>query len=183
MKKPTTRWSGLVILAGVLIIAGLLLSACGSSSSSSSSPAAGATPKPGGTYVYPIGAEPQSIEPLNMQEADAAQITHEVFQGLYMLQEQPDGTTRAVLDLAEKTEVSADAKTFTFTIKQGVTFAPPVSREVTAQDFVDSWNYVLDAQYKSALSGYIFQNLAGLDPKTGYRKGTAPLSSVKATGK
>ena len=182
MKKPTTRWSGLVILAGVLIIAGLLLSACGSSSSSSSSPAAGATPKPGGTYVYPIGADPISIEPLNLQEADAAQITHQVFQGLYMLQQQPDGTTKAVPDLAAKTVMSPDAKTFTFTIKQGVTFAPPVSREVTAQDFVASWNYVLDAKNKSALGPYIFQNLAGLDPKTGYRAGNS-LSSVKATGK
>ncbi len=182
MKKPIMRWSGLVILAGALIIAGLLLSACGSSSSSSSSPAAAGTPKPGGTYTYPIGADPQSIEPLNLQEADAAQITHEVFQGLYMLQEQPDGTTKAVPDLAEKTEMSPDSKTFTFTIKQGVMFAPPVSREVTAQDFYDSWNYVLDPANKSVLSGYLFQNLAGLDPKTGYRAGNS-LSSVKVLSK
>jgi oligopeptide transport system substrate-binding protein len=183
VKKLTTSWRGLVILAGVLIVAGLVLGACGTSTSSTSSPKAAGTPKPGGTFVYPIGADPQGIEPLNLQEADAAQITHQVFQGLYALQLQPDGTTASVPDLAEKTEMSPDAKTFTFTIKQGVKFAPPVNREVTAQDFVDSWNYVLDAQYKSALSGYIFQNLAGLDPKTGYRKGTAPLSSVKATGK
>ena len=33
MKKPTTRWRGLVILVGVLIVAGLLLGACGSSTS------------------------------------------------------------------------------------------------------------------------------------------------------
>jgi len=181
MKRSTIKGRGLVILAGVLIIAGLLLSACGSSSTSSS-PSAAATPKPGGTYVYPIGADPQSIEPLNLQEADAAQITHETFQGLYILQVQADGTTKAVPDLAEKTEMSPDSKTFTFTIKQGVTFAPPVSREVTAQDFVDSWNYVLDAKNESVLSSYIFQNLAGLDPKSGYRAGDS-LSSVKTTGK
>jgi len=181
VKKPTTRWHGLVILAGALIIAGLL-GACGSSNSSSSSPSAAATPKPGGTYIYPIGADPISIEPLNLQEADAAQITHQVFQGLYMLQQQPDGTTKAVPDLVEKTVMSPDAKTFTFTIKKGVTFAPPVSREVTAQDFVDSWNYVLDAKNKSALGPYIFQNLAGLDPKTGYRAGNS-LSSVKLVDK
>jgi len=182
VKKAITKRRGLVILAGVLIIAGLLLGACGSSSSSSSSPSAAGTPKPGGTYIYPIGAEPQSIEPLNLQEADAAQITHQVFQGLYMLQEQPDGTTKAVPDLAEKTEASPDAKTFTFTIKQGVTFAPPVSREVTAQDFYDSWNYVLDPANKSVLSGYLFQNLSGLDPNTGYRKGPS-LTSVKVLSK
>ena len=183
MKRSTIKGRGLVILAGVLIVAGLLLSACGSSDGGGgASPSAAATPKPGGTYVYPIGADPISIEPLNLQEADAAQITHQVFQGLYILALQPDGTTKAVPDLAEKTEMSPDAKTFTFTIKQGVTFAPPVSREVTAQDFVDCWNYVLDAKNKSALGPYIFQNLAGLDPKTGYRAGDS-LSSVKVISK
>jgi oligopeptide transport system substrate-binding protein len=180
VKKLTTRWRGLVILAGVLIVAGLLLSACGTTTTTS--PSAAGTPKPGGTYIYPIGAEPQSIEPLNLQEADAAQITHEVFQGLYILQEGPDGKTKAVPDLAEKTEMSADAKVFTFTIKQGVTFGPPVNREVTAQDFYDSWNYVLDPANKSVLSGYLFQNLAGLDPNSGYRKGPS-LSSVKVLTK
>ena len=183
MKKATTKWRGLVVLAGVLIIAGLVLGACGSSGGGGgASPSAAATPKPGGTYVYPIGADPQSIEPLNLQEADAAQITHQVFQGLYMIQEQPDGKSIAVPDLAEKTEMSPDAKTFTFTIKQGVMFAPPVSREVTAQDFYDSWNYVLDPANKSVLSGYLFQNLAGLDPNTGYRKGDR-LTSVKVLSK
>jgi oligopeptide transport system substrate-binding protein len=178
------RWSGLLIVAAVLIVAALLLGACGSSSSSgSSSPSSAGTPKPGGTYVYPIGADPLSIEPLNLQEADAAQITHQVFQGLYVLQVQPNGTTTAVPDLAEKTVMSSDAKTFTFTIKKGVMFAAPVNREVTAQDFIDSWNYVLDPANKSVLSSYLFQNLAGLDPKTGYAYANKPLSSLKLIDK
>ena len=84
-----------------------------------------------------------------------------------MLQEQPDGTTAAVPDLLEKMEMSADAKTFTFTIKQGVMFAPPVSREVKAQDFVDSWNYIARPQEPVGARSYIFQPLEGLDPETG----------------
>jgi ABC-type transport system substrate-binding protein len=175
------RCSGLSILVAVLIVAGLLLGACGSSSggSSSSSPTAQETPKPGGTYVMYLGSDPLSIEPLNLQEAEAAQITHQVFQGLYMYQEQPDGTTAAVPDLLEKQEVSDDFKTFTFTIKQGVTFAPPVSREVKAQDFVDSWNYMLDPKNQSALAAYIFQPLADLDPDTGMAYEGEPMKSVK----
>jgi ABC-type oligopeptide transport system substrate-binding subunit len=173
------RWSGLLILAAVLIVAALLLGACGSSdSSSSSSPSAAGTPKPGGTYIYPIGADPLSIEPLNLQEADAAQITHQVFQGLYVLQEQADGTTKAVPDLAESVTVSDDAKTFTFKIKSGVTFSN--GGAVTAQTFVDCWNYVLDPANKSVLSSYLFQNLADLDPKTGYRFSSHELKSVTA---
>jgi ABC-type transport system substrate-binding protein len=180
VKKPMGRWSGLLLLAAILVVAALLLGACGSSSSSSSaSPTAQETPKPGGTYNMYLGSDPLSIEPLNVQEAEAAQITHQVFQGLYMYQQQPDGTTQAVPDLLEKQEVSADAKTFTFTIKQGVMFAPPVSREVKAQDFVDSWNYMLDPKNQSALAGYIFQPLAGLDPDTGVAFPGKEMSSLK----
>ena len=180
MRNPVRRWRGLLVLAAVLVAAALLLGACGSDETSDgASPSSEGTPTPGGTYVIPLGSDPISIEPLNLQEAEAAQITHQVFQGLYMLQEQPDGSTASVPDLLESMEMSEDAKTFTFTIKQGVTFAPPVSREVTAQDFVDSWNYMLDPKNESALSSYIFQNLAGRDPDTGYAFKNKELSSVK----
>ena len=180
MKKTVRSWRGLLVLAAVLVVAALLLGACGSSdTSTSSSPSSEGTPKPGGTYLAYLGSDPLSIEPLNLQEAEAAQITHAVFQGLYILQEQPDGTTAAVPDLLEKQEISADAKMFTFTIKKGVMFAPPVSREVKAQDFVDSWNYMLDPKNQSALASYIFQPLAGLDPKTGMAFPGKPMSSLK----
>ncbi len=91
---------------------------------------------PGGTYNFAIGAEPISIEPLNTQESEGAEVEHQIFQGLYILQLQPDGTTKAVPHLAEKTEVNSDATVFTFTIRQGVMFlgCPWASREVTAQD-------------------------------------------------
>jgi len=180
VRNPVWRWRGLLVLAAVLVVAALLLGACGSSdTSSSASPTAAETPQPGGTYVMYLGSDPLSIEPLNLQEAEAAQITHQVFQGLYVLQEQADGTTASVPDLLEKMEMSADAKTFTFTIKQGVTFAPPVSREVKAQDFVDSWNYMLDPKNQSALASYIFQPLAGLDPESGVAFPNTGVSSVK----
>ena len=173
MRKPMRRWRGLLILAAVLIVAALLLGACGSSgSSSSSSPSSGGTPKAGGTYNFPLGSEPISIEPLNTQESEGAEVEHQVFQGLYILQLQPDGTTEAVPDLAEKTEVNADATVFTFTIKKGVMFQPPVSREVTAQDFVDSWSYNAQAANKSATT-YIIAPIKGMDPNTGYSAGRA----------
>ena len=104
---------------------------------------------------------------------------HQVFQGLYVLQLQPDGTTAAVPDLAENTEVNADATVFTFTIKQGVMFQPPVSREVTAQDFVDSWSYNAQAKNESATT-YIIAPIEGIDPNTGYSAGPT-ISGVKAT--
>jgi oligopeptide transport system substrate-binding protein len=182
VKKPVRRWRGLLILAAVLIVAALLLGACGSSSSSSSSsPSSAGTPKAGGAYNFAIGAEPISIEPLNTQESEGAYVEHQIFQGLYILQNQPNGTTAAVPDLAEKTEVNADATVFTFTIKKGVMFQAPVSREVTAQDFVDSWSYNAQAKNESATT-YIIAPIKGMNPDTGYADGPV-LSGVKALDK
>jgi oligopeptide transport system substrate-binding protein len=182
VRRPTRRQSGLLIMAAVLIVAALVLGACGSSStSSSSSPSAAGTPKAGGTYNFPLGAEPISIEPLNTQESEGAEAEHQVFQGLYILQLQPDGTTKAVPDLAEKTDVNADATVFTFTIRQGIMFQPPVSREVTAQDFVDAWSYNAQAANKSATT-YIIAPILGMDPNTGYADAET-LKGVKAIDK
>ena len=184
MKKSSTKWRGLVILAGALIIAGLLLSACGSSDDGGgASPSAAATPKPGGTYLFPLSSDPLAVDPVGLQEVDAEFVSHQIFQGLYTTALQPDGSTKSVPDLLDKQTISADAKTFTFTIKQGIMFGPPVSREVTAQDFVDSWNYALDPANESVSAPYIFQNLKGLDPKSGYAYAGKPLTSVKVIDK
>jgi len=183
LSRRNRRWVGLVALVAILIVAGLVIAACGSSSSSSSSsPSSGGTPKAGGTYNFPLGAEPISIEPLNTQESEGAFPEHQCFQGLYVLKIQPDGTTAAVPDLADgPPQVNSTATVFTFKIKQGVMFAPPVSREVTAQDFVDSWNYNATAANQSA-TVYILAPIKGIDPATGYA-GKTGLTGVKALDK
>ena len=46
-------------------------------------------------------------------------------------------------DLAtEIPEPSADGLTYTFTIKDGVTFGPPVNREITSQDILYSFERI-----------------------------------------
>jgi len=183
LSRRNRKWVGLVALAAILIVAGLVIAACGSSgSSSSSSPSSGGTPKAGGTYNFPLGSEPISIEPLNTQESEGANVEHQIFQGLEILKLQPDGTTQAVPDLADgPPQVNSNATVFTFKIKQGVMFGPPVNREVTAQDFVDSWNYVANAKNQSA-TVYILAPILGIDANTGYA-GKNGLTGVKALDK
>ncbi|HZL65282.1 MAG TPA: ABC transporter substrate-binding protein [Thermoleophilia bacterium] len=183
MSRRNQRWVGLVALVAILIVAGLVIAACGSSSSSSSSsPSSGGTPKAGGTYNFPLGAEPISIEPLNTQESEGANVEHQIFQGLEILKLMPDGTTEAVPDLADgPPQVNSNATVFTFKIKQGVMFGPPVSREVTAQDFVDSFNYVAQAKNQSA-TVYILAPVKGIDAASGYA-GKNGLTGVKALDK
>ncbi len=178
-------------LALAVLLGALLLAAVGASSALAFAPSgqplglslsgAAGSPLPGGTYNFPLAAEPISIAPLNTQESEGNNVEHQCFQGLYVLKRQPDGTTAAVPDLAETTAVNSKATVFTFTIKRGVKFGPPVNRTVTAQDFVKSWNYCASAANQSA-TVYILAPIKGVDPYTGYA-GRNGLTGVKATGK
>jgi len=179
VKKPTRRWRGLLAVAAVLIVAALLLGACGAKESTGNG-GTGDQGKPvaGGTYNYPLSANPVSIEPVNAQESEGMQVAHQVFQGLtkYVLNDK--GEMEAVPDIAEKWE-STDSQTWTFHLKKGVMFQAPVSREVKAQDFVDGWNYVTDPANESFVS-YILAPVEGSDDG-GYQVDTKKgLTGVKA---
>lgn len=179
MKKPTTRWRGLVILAGVLIVAGLLLGACGGGGTDNGGATTDqSTPKPGGTYNFTLTANPVSIVPVNAQESEGMQVAHQVFEGLVKYQLNDKGEMEALPCIAESWDTK-DSQTWTFHLKKGVMFQAPVSREVTAQDFVDGWNYVTDPKNQSYVS-YILAPVEGsddggyqVDPKKG-------LTGVKA---
>ena len=54
-----------------------------------------------------------------------------------------------------------------FHLKQGVMYQAPVSREVKAQDFVDSWTHVTDPANQSYVA-YILAPIEGCDDR-GYQ--------------
>jgi len=172
------RWRGAYLVLAVLLVAGLVLAACGGSDDEGTTTTDEGTPKAGGTYNYPLSANPVSIEPLNAQESEGMQVAHQVFQGLAKYVMNDKGEMVAEPDIAESWETT-DSQTWTFHLKKGVTFQPPVSREVTAQDFVDSWSRVTDPKNQSYVS-YILAPLEGcddggyqVDPKAGLTGVTA----------
>lgn len=178
VKNGKMRWWGAITLVVVLLVAGAALAACGGSGDGNGGPSDEGTPVAGGIYSYPLGANPVSIEPVNAQETEGMQVAHQVFQGLakYVLNDK--GEMEAVPDIAESWE-SSDSQTWTFTLKKGVMFAAPVGREVVAQDFVDSWNYVTDPDNQSYVS-YILAPVEGCDD-SGYQVDTkAGLTGVTA---
>jgi ABC-type transport system substrate-binding protein len=68
----------------------------------------------------------------------------------YNLSGPPEQKTVPVPDIASgPPQVSADRRTYTFTLRAGVRYAPPVNREVTATDFITAIERLYDKQTPS----------------------------------
>ena len=76
----------------------------------------------------------------------------------YNLAGPPEQKTVPVPDIASSPpQVSADQRTYTFTLRAGVRYAPPVNREVTAADFITAIQRLYD--HKSPSFGQYYPNL------------------------
>ena len=182
MKNLRMRSRG-ALIAGIMLVAlALVLAACGSNSNNNSSSSSSSTPKAGGTYNYPLDGEPVGIAPNTYSESIGYNVVRQVFEGLFKYKVSADGSTmNTVPNLCTKYTVSPDAKTFTFTIRQGVYFQPPVNTEVTAADVVASWNAASNSKYWIAgTPGYIFAPIVGTDGTGAAKHG---LTGVKALDK
>jgi peptide/nickel transport system substrate-binding protein len=126
-----------------LLAAVLLLAACGPTvapgAPTASAPApttaaaapqtpAAAAPKSGGTLKVGLQADPTSLDPQKTNLTAAFHVTEQIYSRL--VRPKPDLTVEP--DLAEKWDVSADGKTYTFTLRQGVKFHS--GRAVTSAD-------------------------------------------------
>jgi peptide/nickel transport system substrate-binding protein len=96
-------------------IAALAMSACADSERAPSSGDGGG----GGTFVFGATADPGSMDPAFATDGETFRVTRQMFEGLL----QPgDGSVEAEPALAESYEASEDGLTYTFQLKEGVTF-------------------------------------------------------------
>jgi peptide/nickel transport system substrate-binding protein len=72
----------------------------------------------------------------------------------YNLAGPPEQKTVPVPDIASGYQLSPDRRTYTFTLRPGVRYAPPVDREVTAQDFITAIQRLYDKQTPSYWQWY-----------------------------
>ena len=63
---------------------------------------------------------------------DSPEVAHQLFEGLVAYETREDGEIATVPCLAESWEANGDATVWTFRLRRGVRFQPPVDREVTA---------------------------------------------------
>ena len=146
LKSRQAKSGAASALAGaVLVVGALALGACGERRQRHHDHRPATRPRPAARTTTRSAAEPGLHRPLNAQESEGMQVAHQVFQGLAKYEMNDKGEMVAVPDIAESWETT-DSQTWTFTLKKGVMFQAPVSREVKAQDFVDSWNCVTDRE-------------------------------------
>lgn len=138
------------VAAIALAAAGALtLSGC---TSGDASPSAGAGDT--SAVITTNGNEPQNpLIPTNTNEVGGAKILNSIFAGLVYY----DAEGNPVNDLAESIETD-DAQTYTIKIKPDQKFTN--GEPVTAQSFVDAWNYGALLSNEQ-LSSYFFESIEG----------------------
>jgi oligopeptide transport system substrate-binding protein len=148
--------------SGAFIAAGLagtmVLSACGGSDEETG----GDTPAEasGGEFSIYIGEPENPLVPGNTTESEGSQVVDALWTGL--VQYADDGSIEYT-GVAESIE-SDDNTTWTVTLKDGWTFHD--GTEVTANSFVDAWNYTALSTNAQGAS-YFFANVEGYDQLQG----------------
>ncbi|MGW3633224.1 peptide ABC transporter substrate-binding protein [Streptomyces sp. NPDC005122] len=132
----------------------------------------------GSGVVSSSWGDPQNpLEPANTNEVQGGKVLDMIFRGL----KRYDAKTGAAQDmLAQKIDTS-DSQNFTITVKSGWKFSN--GEAVTAQSFVDAWNYGASLK-NNQKNAYFFGYIDGYDkahPETGTQSADK-LSGLKVTG-
>ncbi len=173
------RWrvvGGLAALL-LLVIAVLLLTGL-NGKKPESTPLATSTPKPGGTYNFPLSSDPVAIDPTMAFESQGTLVARQIFQGLTREGLDANGNITAEPAIAESWETT-DNVTWIFHLKKGVSFQPPVSREVKAKDVVNSWTWVTSRKNESPVA-YVLAPLVGCGDDGYLVSAKKGLTGVKA---
>lgn len=152
-------------VAAVALAAAGALTLAGCSSDAPAPSAGGDT----SAVITTNGTEPQNpLVPTNTNEVGGGKIIDAIFAGLIYY----DGDGAPVNDVAESIE-SEDGQNFTITIKGDQTFTN--GEPVTAESFVDAWNYGANTANGPQLSQYFFEDIKGFS----YEDEVAELEGLK----
>ncbi|MBZ6254953.1 ABC transporter substrate-binding protein [Streptomyces olivaceus] len=132
-----------------------------------------------GAVLSSSWGDPQNpLEPANTNEVQGGKVLDMIFRGLKRYDPE---SGEAQNMLAEKIETS-DSQNFTVTVKDGWTFSN--GEKVTAQSFVDAWNYGASLK-NNQRNAYFFAYIDGYDkahPEDGGKQSADTLSGLKVTG-
>ncbi len=101
--------------------------------------------------------DPQNpLEPANTNEVQGGKVLDMIFRGL----KQYDPETGAAENMVAESIETTDSQNFTVTLKDGWTFSN--GEPVTAQSFVDAWNYAANVDNRQANAPF-FSDIVGYD--------------------
>ena len=147
-------------------VAGLALAACGSSSTGGSTLAADQTLK------FPILDDFGTLDPAVADAETDQEIQLNMFDGLTKF----DNNLNVVPDIAKSWTVSSDGMTYTFTMRQDVTFSN--GDKVTAKDVLYSWNRA--ASMSGAYGTSYGTNLSAIQGYSDVAKSTAVGAALES---
>jgi oligopeptide transport system substrate-binding protein len=147
-------------------VAGLALAACGTSSSQGTNLAADQTLK------FPILDDFGTLDPAVADAETDQEIQQNMFNGLTKF----DNNLNVVPDIAKSWTVSSDGMTYTFTMRQDVTFSN--GDKVTAKDVLYSWNRA--AAMSGAYGTSYGTNLSAIDGYSDVAKSTPVGAALEA---
>ncbi len=114
----------------------------------------------GGDTLITFGADPASVlDPIQVRDEGTAEYVVEIFGGLVTL----DLDLKVQPDLAEKWDVSADGKTYTFTLRDDIVFHN--GKRVTAEDFKYSIERAADPSENSPTVTLYLGLIEGVEDK------------------
>ncbi|WP_330271577.1 ABC transporter substrate-binding protein [Lentzea sp. NBC_00516] len=145
------RW---VAVIGFLSVSALALSGCAQSQRDS-----GGGGKEGGTLTFGAAGAPKLFDPFYATDGETFRVSRQMFEGLVGFK---PGTAEVEPALAEKYEPSADGKTWTFTLKEGVKFHDGTDFNAEAVCFnFNRWYNQKGAGTSDAVSQYWLDNFGG----------------------
>ncbi|MEW1718211.1 ABC transporter substrate-binding protein [Streptomyces sp. NPDC093109] len=156
------RWAPL----GALLAASVLLTACGSGSGGSDAGggSGGGTAKSGGILTFAVSSDSGCVDP---QQVGSNDTIYSLRQIVDSLTDQDPKTGKITPWLAKSWDISADATTFTFHLRPGVTFSD--GTELTAQVVKDNFDAVPKLGALAPLAqGYLsgVESTTAVDPLT-----------------
>lgn len=148
-------------LVAIIIVGGFMIRSCGPSVT---------TPTGGGT-LHLFGADPNTLDPAASADTDSFLIINQVYSGLVKL----DDNLEPAPDIAEGWDTSEDGRTFTFHLRDNVTFQD--GRKVTAADFKYSWERACDPATGSTVAKTYLGDIVGANDVLAGK--TKEISGVK----
>lgn len=156
----------LFLIVSILVMASTLLSACGGGATPTATKPPEVkptdTPKPPEkvTFIFGAQGEPVCLDPTIITDGISGRVTNQIFEGLVKF----DGnTTNVVPALAEKWDVSADGKVWTFYLRKGVKFhdGTPFNAEAVVKNW-DYWHNTSNPLHKAQVdAGQTFEYYEG----------------------